>query len=267
MTTAVWTGLVASALYLVASLVAARQLKGNLPVERGVFLGLGMIALLFHACALWHLTVREDGIFIGLFPIASVIGATGVAVVCISSIYRHIEWISLLVFPFSALSIPAALWIDTGITPSNLAHGLGAHVLFSIIGYAILALAACQALLVWLQHEQLKHGHIRGVMRFFPAIQIMESMLFELLWSGMAFLTAAMAFGFMYVDDLFAQHLVHKTVLTLLSWLVFAVLLTGRHLLGWRGVTAIRLTLAGFILLLVAFFGSQVVLQLILQRG
>ncbi|MGB1219972.1 MAG: cytochrome C assembly family protein, partial [Alcanivoracaceae bacterium] len=138
---------------------------------------------------------------------------------------------------------------------------------FSIIGYAILALAACQALLVWLQHQQLKHGHIRGVMRFFPAIQVMEAMLFELLWSGMAFLTAAIVFGFMYVDDLFAQHLVHKTVLTLLSWLVFAVLLAGRHVLGWRGLTAIRLTLAGFILLVVAFFGSQVVLQMILQRG
>jgi ABC-type uncharacterized transport system permease subunit len=116
MTTAVWTGLVASVLYLVASLVAARQLKGNLPIQRGAFLGLGMIALLFHVCALWHLTVHDDGIFIGLFPIASVIGATGVAVVCISSIYRHLEWISLLVFPFSAVSIPAALWIDTGIT-------------------------------------------------------------------------------------------------------------------------------------------------------
>ncbi len=68
------------------------------------------------------------------------------------------------------------------------------------------------------------------------------------------------------MDNLFAQHLMHKTVLTLVSWVVFAILLAGRYVRGWRGRTAIRFTLSGFAVLLVAFFGSQLVLEFILKR-
>ncbi len=118
-----------------------------------------------------------------------------------------------------------------------------------------------------LQDRQLKDGHIRGVMRLFPPMQVMESMLFDTIWLGQSLLTLAILFGFMYVDDLFAQHLVHKTVLTLVSWVIFAVLLGGRHLRGWRGRTAVRFTLAGFAVLVVAFFGSQLVLEVILNRS
>ncbi|HBP77000.1 MAG TPA: cytochrome C assembly protein, partial [Alcanivorax sp.] len=107
---------------------------------------------------------------------------------------------------------------------------------------------------------------IRGVMRLFPPMQVMESMLFDTIWLGQSLLTLAILFGFMYVDDLFAQHLVHKTVLTLVSWVIFAVLLGGRHLRGWRGRTAVRFTLAGFAVLVVAFFGSQLVLEVILDK-
>ena len=267
MSTAIWTGLTASTLYLLATLVAGRQLAGNLPLQRASFLSLGVLALLFHLCALWHLVITDSGLRLGLFPAASLIGATGVIVVSVTSIYRPLEWISVLVYPFSALTIPAALWIDTGLSPHPLPHGLGAHVLLSILAYAVLALAACQSVLVFVQHHQLKDGHIRGVMRMFPPIQLMETMLFELLWTGMILLTLAILAGFFYVEDLLAQHLVHKTFFTLASWTIFAILLAGRHLMGWRGVTAVRLTLSGFVILLLGFFGSRFVLELILQRG
>ena len=121
--------------------------------------------------------------------------------------------------------IPASLWIDTGYNAHPLEHGIGLHVLLSILAYAVLVLSACQALLLMVQDRQLKDGHIRGVMRLFPPMQVMESMLFDTIWLGQSLLTLAILFGFMYVDDLFAQHLVHKTVLTLVSWVIFAVLL------------------------------------------
>lgn len=267
MSTAIWTGLIASTLYLVATLVATRQLAGNLPLHRSSFLSLGGVALLFHLCALWHVIVGPAGLRLDLFPVASLIGATGVIVVSVTSIYRPLEWISVLVYPFSALTIPAALWIDTGIAPQQLPHGLGAHVLLSIVAYAVLALASCQAVLLLIQHHQLKDGHIRGIMRVFPPIQLMESMLFELLWTGVILLSSAVAAGFFYVEDLLAQHLVHKTFFTLASLVIFAILLAGRHLMGWRGVTAVKLTLSGFVILLLGFFGSRFVLELILQRG
>ncbi|HSB96504.1 MAG TPA: cytochrome c biogenesis protein CcsA, partial [Spongiibacteraceae bacterium] len=59
---------------------------------------------------------------------------------------------------------------------------------------------------------------------------------------------------------------VHKTVFSLISWLIFAILLWGHHRLGWRGHTAVRWTLAGFSLLVLAYFGSKFVLELMLHR-
>ena len=234
MDTASWTGIAAIALYLGAAFPVARQLRGGAAPGRAAVLALGAPAVILHAICLWQLLVSDAGIHLGLFP---------------------------------ALTIPAALWIDAGEAARPLAHGIGLHVLLSVLAQAVIGIAAAQSVLLLIQHRQLKDGHIRGVMRLFPPIQVMETMLFELLWAGLILLSAAVVTGFLYVDNLFAQHLVHKTVLTLIAEGVFAVLLAGHHLLGWRARIAIFMTLAGFALLVLGFFGSQLVLEYILHRA
>ncbi|MCG8391896.1 MAG: cytochrome c biogenesis protein CcsA [Pseudomonadales bacterium] len=260
------SGFAAFVLYTVACLVLYRQFRGQGKPSRTAILVPGGLAVAAHAVCLWQVMITPQGLQLGLFPVASAVAFTGATLVLLSCLYRPFEWISALVYPFAALTIPAMLWVNTGYTAHPLAHGLGVHVLLSIVAYAVLALAACQAVLLWVQDRQLKSGHIRGVMRLFPPIQVMESMLFEAIWLGQILLTAAILSGFFYVDSLFAQHLVHKSVLTLVSWVVFAILLGGRYVRGWRGRTAIRFTLSGFAVLLVAFFGSQLVLEFILER-
>jgi ABC-type uncharacterized transport system permease subunit len=94
----------------------------------------------------------------------------------------------------------------------------------------------------------------------------MEALLFQMLGTGLVFLTISLISGFLFIEDLFAQHLVHKTVLSLLAWVIFTGLLIGRSRYGWRGQTAIQWTLIGFVLLLLAYFGSKLVLELILHR-
>lgn len=252
-------------LYLVASIVVVRRLRGAVTDSRRLLLVLGLSAVTAHALCLWLTIVTADGVRLGLFPMASMVTGTGAALVAVTSLYRRIEWVSALVFPLSALSIPPLLWAESGYPAHPLAHGMAVHVLLSILAYAVLAIAAAQSLLLLIQHRQLKSGHIRGVMRVFPPIQVMETMLFELLWAGALLLTAAMLAGFIYVDDLLAQRVAHKTVLTVLAWALFVTLLAGRHFLGWRAVTAIRLTLAGFVVLVVAFFGSQLVIEYIVR--
>ncbi len=69
------------------------------------------------------------------------------------------------------------------------------------------------------------------------------------------------------MDDLLAQKLVHKTVLSVLSWVVFGVLLIGRRRYGWRGAKAVHWTLTAMALLLLAFFGSQFVIELVFGRS
>ena len=94
----------------------------------------------------------------------------------------------------------------------------------------------------------------------------METLLFEMIGTGFVLLTLALASGFAFLEDMFAQHLVHKTVLSILGWVVFGTLLLGRHRYGWRGRTAIIWTLSGYVMLILAYFGSKAVLELILQR-
>ncbi len=72
--------------------------------------------------------------------------------------------------------------------------------------------------------------------------------------------------GFIFLENLFEQHLVHKTILSMLAWLLYASLLLGHWLLGWRGRTAVRWTIGGFICLMLAYIGSKFVLEFIINQ-
>jgi ABC-type uncharacterized transport system permease subunit len=103
-------------------------------------------------------------------------------------------------------------------------------------------------------------------MLILPPMQVMEDLLIQFILFGFFLLSLSLATGFMFLHNIFAQHLVHKTVLSILAWLIFGSLLWGRWSFGWRGRKVIYLTLGGFILLLLAYFGSKLVLELILHK-
>jgi ABC-type uncharacterized transport system permease subunit len=91
-------------------------------------------------------------------------------------------------------------------------------------------------------------------------------LLFQLIGAGFVLLSLTLLTGALFVEDLFGQHLVHKTVLSFAAWVVFGALLFGRWRYGWRGRRAVRLTLIGMLVLLLAFFGSKFVLEIVLKR-
>jgi ABC-type uncharacterized transport system permease subunit len=160
----------------------------------------------------------------------------------------------------------AAQFIPSGtVQPIDEEPGVILHILLSIMAYGLFTIAMFQALLLLVQDYQLKHKHPSGLIRNFPALQTMESLLFGFLSAGWLLLSLSLITGWMSFENLFAQHLMHKTLLSCLAWLVFSVLLWGRHKLGWRGHKAIRWTLAGFCLLMLAYFGSKLVREFILH--
>jgi ABC-type uncharacterized transport system permease subunit len=180
---------------------------------------------------------------------------------------RPLQNLLVALFPLSAMAVLVSTYApDTSAIRTDLSAGILLHIGSSILAYAALTLAAAQSALLAVQDHQLKHRHTRGLVQILPPLQLMEKMLFELLWIGVILLTVSIISGFVFVDDIFAQHLVHKTVLTICAWLLLSVLLWGHYQLGWRSTTAVRLTLAGFGLLVLAFFGSKLVLELILHQ-
>lgn len=260
------SGLIAILFYVVSSGLALRQLRDNKPPKRVRFLTLGWLAVGCHVWSLWHIMVQPEGVSLGLFTIASAIALVGTLLVLISSFYRPLEWLSLMVFPASAILLVPALFLNNNYVSQPLTYGLAAHVVLSILAYAVLTIACFQSIWVIVQHKQLKKGLVKGPINRLSPIQTTESILFELIWSGFILLAAAIVIGFFYVYDLREQHLAHQVILTIASWLIFALLLTGRHFWGWRAVTAVKLTLIGYGVLLVAFFGTEVIVDIIHNR-
>jgi len=113
----------------------------------------------------------------------------------------------------------------------------------------------------------LRHHHLNPVVRNLPPLEVLENLLFRLIGVGFLMLTVSLVSGTVFINDIFAQHLVHKTILSILTWLIFGVLLFGRWRYGWRGSLAVRLTLAGVVLLVLSYFGTKLVLEVILGRS
>ena len=172
---------------------------------------------------------------------------------------------SLGFYRVAALSILVATFApDTSRPMSDLPAGILSHVSASIVSFAVLALAVLQGLLVTVQSRQLRQHRNRGVIRKLPPLEAASILFYELTGAGFLILTVAIGTGVVFIDDLFSQQLVHKTVLTLLAWCLYAVLLVQYFRRGWRVQSAITVNLIAFGLVVLGFFGSKLVLELLL---
>ena len=97
-------------------------------------------------------------------------------------------------------------------------------------------------------------------------METMEKLLFEFIAAGMILLTLSLISGFMFFSDILTHYLSHEIFLSLISWVVFGVLLLGRYTQGWRGQQAIRWTLTGFSLLMLSYFGSKLLMDMELSE-
>ena len=261
--------LTAVVFYLAAAIYQGLYLldQQRQPPLRARFITLGMIAVVAHGISAIGLIYTAHGIDLGIFRMLSLVFWFISLIGALNNLRRPLDSALALLFPLSALSIAVSFALrgpDTHF--ENLSVGVFGHIIFSILAYSVLSLCALQALVLAAQERELKNRHRNGMLNALPPLQTMESMLFELLWVGFTLLSLAILTGAIYVENLFAQHLVHKTVFSIVAWFTFAGLLWGHRQFGWRGHTAVRWTLAGFFALVLAYFGTKLVLELILHR-
>jgi ABC-type uncharacterized transport system permease subunit len=136
-----------------------------------------------------------------------------------------------------------------------------------MIAGSVLLLAFLQALLVRGVEKHLKARTRTNWLRHVPALESMESLLFAAIWAGLGLLVIGILSGFIYLDDMFAQHLVHHTILLSAAAVVYAILLVGRYRFGWRGATTSRLVIVATTLLILGYFGSKFVLEVLIGTG
>ncbi|SDH60746.1 cytochrome C assembly family protein [Pseudomonas panipatensis] len=258
--------LIAAAFYLGATAYQGTSLARRAAPNKPLLLVLGLIALLAQGLSLLPQLLTANGLVLDFFNAANLISAAVICITLLACLRIPVENLLLLLYPLGTLTALLAVLMPHGtLEPINEQPGILAHILLSVLAYGLLTIAVFQALLLLIQDHRLKHKHPAGLIRNFPPLQTMESLLFGFLWGGWILLSLSLLSGWLFLDNLFAQHLAHKTILSCFAWVVFAVLLWGRHQLGWRGHKAIRWTLAGFCLLMLAYFGSKLVKEFILH--
>jgi ABC-type uncharacterized transport system permease subunit len=258
--------LAAAGLYTGTTIYQAWRLAQRTVPNKNILSALGLLALLAHGLSLYLQLFTPTGLALDFFNAASLIAAAVILLTLLASRSIPVENLLLLLFPLGALTSLMAQFAPSGTVQTLNEHsGILAHILLSILAYGMLTIAMFQSLLLLLQDHQLKNKHPSGLIKNFPPLQTMESLLFGFLWAGWGLLSLSLLSGWIFVENLFTQHLAHKTILSVFAWLVFAVLLWGRQRLGWRGHKAIRWTLAGFCLLMLAYFGSKLVREFILH--
>ncbi len=257
-----------------ASLYGILWLSMILPTTQNLrlppkYLRLGVsLAIALHCYITTSSITEHQGFDFGFFKMVLLLFVVINLLLLISSLKKSVFSLFILLLPLNVIAILAhTLLGQTSEHPIDLSAGIAAHILSSILAYSLLTIATLQALLLTYQEYQLKHHTARKVLRVLPPLQTMDKLLFEVIGLGAGLLCVSVATGVIFIDNLFAQQLAHKTLFSIMSAAIYSVLIWGRFRYGWRGTTATKWVLSGFCLLMLAYFGTKFVLELILTTS
>ena len=244
--------------YAVAGVLAWRN-RAELP-----WVALAAIAL--HAGSLFAQLFQDGSLRIGVTEALSLFAWQSASLLWMFSWREPVSINGVVVYPLAgAFAVWAALFPAPISDVDPLQWQVGLHILISLLSAGVLTLAAVQAVALAIQ-DRLLHQHAVASLSRLPPLQLMERLLFQMVAIGFVLLSLTLLSGFWFIDNWLAQHLAHKTVLSIVAWVVFGVLLWGRWKHGWRGRIAIRWALSGYGILLLAYFGTKLILELVLQK-
>ncbi len=228
-----------------------------------------LAGIVIHAALLGASVFQQDAVHLGFANAVSLIAWLSVSVYALTALKVPLPGIQGWVAAAAAVGVLFPLILpDARAVPFSHTFGFRVHLVLSLLAYCLLFIAALQAVLMSAFEKRLHKGAAAASMQGMPPLLTLESLLFKLIWAGFILLSLALASGVLFSEEIFgmAMSLTHKTFFALLSWLVFGALLAGRTIWGWRGRLAVRWTIIGFVMLLLAYVGSKFVLEILLQR-
>ena len=229
-----------------------------------------LVPLALHAALLYDSMFAGEGMRLGVGNAVSTIVWLTVVIYWLGNLFYSVEGLQAMVMPVAAVCVllPTVM-PPAGMLPNTELVAFRVHVLISMLAYSLFTIASLHVLLMALLERRLHGGELPAALHRLPPLLTMEKLLFRIIITGFVLLTLTLATGIVYSEELFGKALRfnHKTVFGILSWLIFAALLVGRHLRGWRGRVAVRWTLTGFLMLILAYVGSKFVLEVILGRA
>jgi len=225
----------------------------------------GFIAAVSHAFYASQVSIINGQLNLGVDSVLILISCILVSLYILGSVLMPIKRLGILVFPITLICLlSASLWssgISDNISQQN--QSFNAHILVSILAFAVLAIAAIQALLYAYQEKQIKLRTNPALLMALPPLQTMEQLLFRLVGVGFVLLSLTLISGALFSQEIFGQAFTfkHHTILALMGWVVFAILLFKRMTTGIRGSQAVIWTISGFLLIKLGYFGTKIISQ------
>ncbi len=228
-----------------------------------------LVPLSLHTWLLAGSMFAEGGMYLGVGNALSLILWLTVLIYGLGSLFYRLDGLHALVMPAAAIAVVLPfVFPSTRALANTETAAFKAHLLIAMAAYSLFTIASLHVLLMAIIERRLHAGALPPALANMPPLLTLETLLFRIITAGFVLLTLTIASGVLFSEELFGQpaRFSHKIVFGVLSWLIFAALLGGRAVYGWRGRTAVRWTLAGFLTLVLAYIGSKFVLEVILGR-
>jgi ABC-type uncharacterized transport system permease subunit len=257
----------------------ARRGKAGLAAwERGALL----VPIVLHGALLYAGLFGAPQLRFGFAHALSAMLWLAVLLYWIESFFYNLEGMQPAALALAALAVPLPALFpgrDSGALGASFEFRL--HLALAMLAYSLFVIAVLHATLMALLERRLhRSGRLEGALAAgdaamlsgplsgLPPLLTLERLLFRIIAAAFVFLTLTLATGIAFSETLFGRpvRFDHKTLFAVLSWVTFAALLAGRYRYGWRGRTALRWTMSGFVLLLLAYVGSRFVLEVVLGR-
>lgn len=265
--------IIAVILYGLATVLVALYLlsvkDSNRDLESGKVAASFVAASIAAACHIAYalkISFIGEALNVSLSSMIVLISGMLVLLFLLGGLMMPIRRLGILVFPFTIISLVFAFFWGNNITLlENQSLAFSSHIVISLLAYCLLAIASIQALLYSYQERQIKHRTNPAMLLALPPLQTMELLLFRLVGFGFAVLSLTLVSGAIFSQEIFGHAFVfkHHTILALLGWLVFAILLFKRVKHGLRGSIAVIWTISGFLLIQLGYFGTKIVSEIL----
>ncbi|MHC1730031.1 MAG: inner membrane protein YpjD [Syntrophobacteraceae bacterium] len=137
------------------------------------------------------------------------------------------------------------------------------HVGCLFLANALFALAFSVGIMYLLQEKHIKKKNFGFLYLRLPSLERLDSIAHYCLIAGFPLMTGGLVAGFAYAAFVWNKPWSWdpKEILSLVTWIIYAILVHERLAVGWRGRRAAWLAIFGFAAILLTFLGANLLLQ------
>jgi len=202
----------------------------------------------------------------GYTPITNIYESLSFFSLCIAGFFlflkkiHKIEIIGCIILPvLSALLVWAATFPSEirPLPPILQSYWLPVHTIFSFLGNAVFFISFFISLFYLILERGIKKKKFSNISNRFPSLETLDLINYRCMSYGFPFLTVGIITGSIWASVAWGSYWSWdpKETWSLVTWIVYAILIHNRLAIGWRGRKTAYMMIIGFFSILVTFLG------------